>query len=101
MIKGQILGMGRHQRIVQHAHVGVNTRPAVSFGTVNHRRPNRVQFDVAVERHEVALCVYQAGFEPALPERAAAAVASIERLDVALTGVPHGQRQGARLRRGQ
>ena len=93
MINCQTGGTGRHERIFQQSRVGVNSGPALLFGLPDHLSPDRVAFDVAMDRHPVTLRIDQTGLEPLLPERAAAAVASIERLHTALTSVAHGAGQ--------
>lgn len=100
MVKFQIDGMGRHEMIFQQSQVGVNTGPAMLFGTLYHRGSDRIELDVAIDRHQVAFGVDQTGFESPLPECAAATVTPVEGLHVALTNVAHGSGQGVRLWRG-
>jgi hypothetical protein len=55
---------------------------------IDHRGPHRVEFDVSVDGQGIALRVDLVGSEAAFPQRPGAAMATIERADVALVEPP-------------
>lgn len=51
------------------------------FRAFDYGSAHRVEFDISVHRHQVALAFDEAGFEAALPKCAAAAMTLVEGLD--------------------
>lgn len=89
----EVGGVGRYAGIGDDAQVRVCARPAVSLRRIDHRRANRVQFDVPVQRQQIAFGVDQARSEAAFPQRAGAMMATVERRHVALVEQSHRRRE--------
>mgnify|MGYP001553729568 CR=1 FL=1 len=85
------------ERIRASAEMGVHAGPRIIFGACDHCGPHRVQLNITMYRKQIPVIVDQAGFEPALPECAAAAVLPIEGLHITLAEVAQGEGNSARL----
>lgn len=81
--------MGCDQPILEQAQVRVHAGPAVLLRKCDHGRAHGIELDIAIDGHQVALAIDQTRLEAPLPERAGAAVALVEGLDVALPEVSH------------
>ena len=86
----QIDRVRTQERFPAQAKILASTRPGIAFRRIDHGGSYRVELDVSIDGQGVALRVDQARAESAFPKHAGAAVASIERADVALVEQPHG-----------
>ena len=82
--QGEVQRVGGQQGVVLKPEVHMHARPAMRFGHLHHRRSHRIELDVAHYAEQVCVRIDQAGFVAPLPQRAGAAMAMIESLDVGL-----------------
>ncbi|KAG0740755.1 hypothetical protein G6F24_016914 [Rhizopus arrhizus] len=76
--------MLRQHRIITALQVSVHARPWMVFRIGRHAGADRIELDIAIHAEQVAVAVNHGRMEAPLPERAAARMPLIERLDIAV-----------------
>jgi hypothetical protein len=92
--------MRRDHGIAAAQRIGPIARPGIVPRRTEHRRPHRVQLEVALAGQEVAVCIKQQRTEPAFEQPTGAVIGPVAVLDIPLPDAFHHHRHARVARRG-